>query len=74
LIEVKHTGDNIVEKVAAAVEEFGLVDKTFAVTLDNTSSNAKAMKTLTPIVAGYLGYDPAPEPDDPNKRKYSLVY
>jgi hypothetical protein len=74
LIEVKHTGDNITEKVVVVVEEFGLVDKTFAITLDNTSSNAKAIETLTPIVDGYLGSNPAPEPDDPNKRKYSLVH
>jgi hypothetical protein len=36
------------------VEEFGLIDKVFVVTLDNVSSNAKAMKTLTPMFFGYL--------------------
>jgi hypothetical protein len=56
------------------VDEFGLIDKTFSVTLDNASSNAKAMETLTPMFAGYLGSDPAPEPNDPNKRTYSLVH
>jgi hypothetical protein len=39
------------------VEEFCLVDKIFYVTLDNASSNSKAMDTLTPLFAGYLGPD-----------------
>jgi hypothetical protein len=55
LIEVKHTGENIAEKNACVVEEFGLIDKVFSVTLDNASSNAKVMDTLTPIFASYLG-------------------
>ena len=74
LIEVKHTGENIVERVACVVEKFGLIDKVFSITLDNASSNAKAMETLTPMFAGYLGPDPTPEPIDPSKRKYSLVH
>ena len=56
------------------VEEFGLIDKIFAVTLDNASSNAKAMETLTPMFFGYLGSDPTPTPSDPHKRKYCLVH
>jgi len=74
LIEVKHTGENIAEKVACVIEEFGLLDKVFSVTLDNASSNAKAMETLTPMFAGYLGSEPAPTPSDPNKVKYHLVH
>ena len=74
LIEVKHTGENIAERVACVVEEFGLIDKVFSVTLDNPSSNAKAMETLTPMFASYLGLDLTPEPVDPSKRKYSLVH
>jgi len=66
--------ENIAERVACVVEEFGLIDKVFSVTLDNASSNAKAMETLTPMFAGYLGPDPTPEPVDPSKRKYSLVH
>ena len=31
LIEVKHTGENIAEKIACVVEEFGLIDKVFSV-------------------------------------------
>ena len=71
---MKYSGENIAERVAAVVEEFGLIDKIFAITLDNASSNVKAMETLTPMFAGYLGFDPSPEPLDPNKRKYTLVY
>ena len=32
------------------------------------------METLTPMFAGYLGSDPAPDPLDHNKHKYSLVH
>ena len=74
MIEVKHSGENIAERVAAIVEEFGLIDKIFAITLDNASSNAKTMETLTPMFVGYLDSDPSPEPLDSNKRKYTLVH
>ena len=52
------------------VEEYCLIDKIFSVTLDNASSNARAMNTLTPLFACYLG----PGPVDPSNRKYSLVH
>ena len=29
LIEVKHSGENIAERIASVVEEFGLIDKIF---------------------------------------------
>jgi hypothetical protein len=74
LIEVKHSGENIAERIGNVVEEFGLIDKVFAITLDNASSNAKAMETLTPMFFGYLGSYPAPTPSDPNKVKYLLVH
>jgi hypothetical protein len=74
LIEVKHTGDNIAAKIAGVIQEFGMLDKIFSVTLDNASSNAKAMETLTPMFAGYLGSNPAPTPEDPHNRKYNLVH
>jgi hypothetical protein len=64
LIEVKHSSENIAERIASVVEEFGLIDKVFAVTLDNASSNSKAMETLTPIFFGYLGSYPTPTPTD----------
>ena len=60
--------------VGSVVEEFGLIDKIFAVTLDNASSNAKPMETLTHMFFGYLGSDPAPTPSNPHKRKYCLVH
>jgi hypothetical protein len=72
LIEVKHSSENITERVVAVVED--LIDKIFVVTLDNASFNANAMKTLTPMFAGYLGSDPVLEHDDPNQCKYSLVH
>jgi hypothetical protein len=74
LIQVKHSDENISTSIASVVEEYGLIDKTFSITLDNASSNAKAIETLTPIFAGYLGSNPAPDDDDPNKRTYSLVH
>jgi hypothetical protein len=39
---------------------FGLIDKILSMTLDNASSNVKAIETLTPMFTGYLGSDPAP--------------
>jgi hypothetical protein len=42
LIEVSHSGENIAEKIAGVVEEFGLIDKIFAITLDNASANSRA--------------------------------
>jgi hypothetical protein len=74
LIEVKHTSLNITERVVVVVEEFGLIDKTFAIILDNASFNANAMENLTPMFVGYLGSNPSPEPLDPNKHKYNLVH
>ena len=29
LIEVKHTGDNIAEKIVGVIQEFGMLDKIF---------------------------------------------
>jgi hypothetical protein len=60
LIEVKHSGENIAERVAAVVGKFGLIDKIFAINLDNACSNAKAMESLTPMFADYLGSDLSP--------------
>jgi hypothetical protein len=76
LIEVSHSGENIVERIASVVKEFGLIDNIFAITLDNASSNATTMETLTPMFFGYLGSYPAPTPtpSDPNKVKYLLVH
>ncbi|XP_066313607.1 zinc finger BED domain-containing protein DAYSLEEPER-like [Miscanthus floridulus] len=51
-------------------KEFGMIDKIYSVTLDNASSNAKAMETLTPMFACYLGSDPTPTSSDPNKQDF----
>ena len=74
LIEVSHSGENIASRIAAVVEEYGLIDKIFSVTLDNASFNARAMNTLTLMFAGYLGPDPSPVPDNPGNRNHSLVH
>ena len=71
---MKHTGENIAERIACVIEKYSLIDKVFSITLDNASSNARAMSTLTPLFAGYLGADPSPEPTDPSKVNYSLVH
>ena len=34
LIDVSHSGDNIVERVLVVLEEFGLTDKVVSLTLD----------------------------------------
>jgi hypothetical protein len=67
LIESSHSGENIAEKIAGVVEEFGLIDKIFVVTLDNASANSRAYNILQPVFFGYLGSFPAPTCDDPNK-------
>ena len=43
---MSHSGENIAEKISIVVEEFGLIDKIFAVTLDNASANSKAYDIL----------------------------
>ena len=55
LIEIKHSGENIAERIATVVEEYCLMDKIFSVTLDNASSNARAMNTLTLSICLLLG-------------------
>jgi hypothetical protein len=71
---VSHSGENIAEKIYVVVEEFGLIDKIFAVTLDNASANSKAYDILQPVLFGYLGSYPAPTHDDPHKVKYLLMH
>jgi hypothetical protein len=74
LIELRNTSENIAKRIVVVVEEFCLVDKIFSVTLDNASSNSKDMDTLTPLFDGYLGLDPSPESQDPNRRNYTLMH
>jgi hypothetical protein len=74
LIDVSHSGENIADRIASVVEEFGLIDKVFSVSLDNASANSRAYEILTPVFFGYLGSYPAPTKDDPNKMRYLLVH
>ena len=53
LIDVAHSGPNIVEAVLKVVNDFNLADKVFSITLDNASANTSAMNTLTPIFSVY---------------------
>jgi NADPH-dependent 7-cyano-7-deazaguanine reductase QueF len=55
LIETSHTGENIVERVMIVLEDYGVVNKVFSITLDNASSNSKAMEKLSPLLSGYVG-------------------
>jgi hypothetical protein len=48
LIDVSHSGSNIVVRVDNALDECSLTDKIFSFTLDNASANASAMTFLTP--------------------------
>jgi hypothetical protein len=56
------------------VEEFGLIDKVFVVSLDNASANSKAFVILQLVFSGYLGSNPTPTRDDPLKVQYLLVH
>jgi hypothetical protein len=71
LIEVEHNTENIAENVAGVIEEFGMTDKVFSVTLYNAFSNSKAMSDLIPRFSNYLGYDV--DQDDPKKKKQYYV-
>jgi hypothetical protein len=51
LIDVSHSGSNIVDRVSTVLDEWSLTDKIFSFTLDNAS----AMTFLTPKFSGYVG-------------------
>ncbi|XP_040385322.1 zinc finger BED domain-containing protein RICESLEEPER 1-like [Oryza brachyantha] len=55
LIDESHTGQNIDERVLLVLDEHGLKDKVFSVTLDNASSNTTTIDKLTPSINGYIG-------------------
>ena len=65
LIDESHTGRNIAERVAIVVDEYGLTNKFFSITLDNALSNITAMSFLKPLFSGYLGLD-FHQPSDDN--------
>jgi hypothetical protein len=64
LIAREHSGSNIVECVNMVVDEYGLTDKIFAITLDNASSNRIVMSFLKPLVSGYLGFSTDEQQDE----------
>jgi hypothetical protein len=50
LIESAHTGENIADHIFAVIDDFGCTNKVISITLDNASSNSKAMeKCHTPF-------------------------
>jgi hypothetical protein len=56
LIEIAHTSENIAaERVMTVLEDYGVVNKVFSITLDNASSNSKAMEKLCPLLSSYVG-------------------
>jgi hypothetical protein len=55
LIETSHTGENIAERVMSVLEDYGVANKVFSVTLDNASSNTKAMDRLSSSLSSYVG-------------------
>ena len=55
LIDVSHNHENIAERVLTCIDEYGLTDKVFSITLDNASANTKAMEILAPALSGYVG-------------------
>jgi hypothetical protein len=55
LIDESHSGQNIVERVLAVLEEYGLTAKIISVTLDNASSNTTAITRMSPKLSTYVG-------------------
>jgi hypothetical protein len=54
---VSHNAENIAERVTTVLNDYGILHKVFSVTLDNASSNNKAMNALKPLLKQYLGAD-----------------
>jgi hypothetical protein len=55
LIESAHTGENIADHIFAVIDDFGCTNKVISITLDNASSNSKAMEKLRHLLSGYVG-------------------
>jgi hypothetical protein len=72
LIEVSHNGMNIAKCISGVLADWGLLDKVFAVSLDNASANTTAMVALTHMLDGYLGYDV--HLSDHTKKIYHVVH
>ena len=71
---MKHTGENIADRICYVLEEFNLMDETFAITLDNASANTRAFEILQPCLFGYMGSYPTPTREEPHKVNYLLVH
>jgi hypothetical protein len=56
LIDVSHSGPNIVGRVGNVLDEWSLTNKIFSFTLDNASANTSVLIFLTPKFSGYVGY------------------
>jgi hypothetical protein len=54
LSDCSHSSNNIAERIYVVVQEYGLSDKVFSITLDNVSDNTRAMDHLTPLLSGYI--------------------
>jgi hypothetical protein len=55
-IESTHTGSNITEHISMVVDDYGIANIFFAITLDNASSNKIVMSLLEPMFTGYLDF------------------
>lgn len=56
LIDVSHSGENIIERIKSVLEEYDLTNKVFSITSDSASANSKAMDILSPLISGYVGH------------------
>jgi hypothetical protein len=54
LIELAHTSENIDDHIYNVIDDFGCTNKVISITLDNASSNSRAMEKLKPISYGYV--------------------
>jgi hypothetical protein len=54
-IEVAHTCYNIDERAQMVADDYGIIDKIFAIVLDKASSNKTTMDVLKPLFFGYIG-------------------
>jgi hypothetical protein len=57
LIDVSHNAENIADRINVVLNDYGIQNKVFSVTLDNASANTKAIDALKPILKEYLGAD-----------------
>jgi hypothetical protein len=55
LIESAHTCVNIAGHIYNVIDDFGCTNKVISITLDNASSNSRAMEKLKPLLSGYVG-------------------